>query len=427
MNKKRKGDKVMQKLIINGGNRLHGNIKIQGAKNAALPIMAACILCKGDCVLKNCPQITDIYSAMRILTQLGCTAVIENGTAVINADALSSDEIPDRLMREMRSSVFFLGALTGRTGNCRITYPGGCDIGRRPIDIHISALKKMGAEVSEEHGIICCKAENGLHGARISLSFPSVGATENIILAAVLAKGTTTVTNAAREPEIADLAQFLNKCGARIYGAGSDKIVINGVKNLDGCEYTIMPDRIAAATYLACAAAAGGEITVRDCVPSQLEAVIAVFEQIGCLVSTNYDSVMISSCKNLKAADIIRTTVYPGFPTDTQAFIMAALCKAEGTSVFVENIFENRYRHADGFRRMGADIRVEDRVAVVTGVKSLYGAKTDAPDLRGGAGLVAAALSAQGESEISSVEFIDRGYENIEAVLSELGADIKRV
>lgn len=418
----------MQKLIINGGRRLNGDITIQGAKNAALPILAACVLCKGETILKNCPRLADTYSAMRILTRLGCTAGFENGCAAICSDGLYSSEIPDGLMREMRSSVFFLGALAGRTGCCKISYPGGCDIGRRPIDIHISALRKMGAVITEEHGSIDCKAPDGLHGARISLSFPSVGATENILMAAVLARGTTYISNAAREPEIADLAGFLNRCGAKINGAGSGNITVRGVSSLHGCEYTIMPDRIACATYLACTAAAGGEITVRGSyLPSYLEAVTSVFEQCGCLVSTTADSIMLSAEKRLCAVDTLRTTVYPGFPTDAQAFVMAALCTAGGTSVFVENIFENRYRHADGFNRMGADISIEDRVAVVRGVPRLYGAKVDAPDLRGGAGLVAAALSAEGKSEISEIKYIDRGYEGIENVLSSLGADVKRI
>ncbi len=418
----------MQKLIINGGKRLNGEITVQGAKNAALPIMAASLLCDGKVILKNCPHIADTYCALRILNSLGCSGSFSSGrnTVTIDSSGLCRSEITDELMREMRSSVFFMGALTGRMGQCRISLPGGCNIGQRPVDIHISALKKMGVTVTEEHGSINCICDGRLKGAEIALSFPSVGATENIMLAAVTAKGTTEISNAAREPEIADLAEFLNRCGADISGAGTGSIIIRGKEKLHGCEYEIMPDRICTATYLACTAAASGEILVKKCIPEHIRPVAAVFEQMGCSFYSCADRVYLSSRKPLKAADIVRTMVYPGFPTDCQAFVMAALCKAEGTSVFVENIFENRYQHASELKRMGADIRVEGKVAVVKGVKNLYGAKITACDLRGGAGLVAAALSAEGTSEISNLHFIDRGYEEIESVLSSLGADIRR-
>lgn len=419
----------MQKLIINGGNRLNGEIAVQGAKNAVLPILAAAVLCKGEVVLHNCPRLSDVYSAMRILTSLGCSAGFDGGsknTVIVNTDGLSSADIPDRLMREMRSSIFFLGALVGRTGGCRITLPGGCDLGQRPIDIHINALRKMGVTVTEQHGEILCRCENKLKGAKLSLPFPSVGATENIILAAVLANGRTEITNAAREPEIACLAEFLNKCGADIVGAGSSTIIINGKEELRGCDFTIMPDRIAAATYLFCAACAKGEIILKKSCPKHLDAVFAVLEQHGCNISSTEDTIFFSGKEPLHSPDIIRTMVYPGFPTDCQAFTMSAACIAQGTTVFVENIFENRYRHAEELRRMGANIRAEGKVAVVEGVKKLYGAKVCAPDLRGGAGLVAAALCADGISEISGLEHIDRGYEAIESVLSDIGANIKR-
>ncbi|MCH5194792.1 MAG: UDP-N-acetylglucosamine 1-carboxyvinyltransferase [Oscillospiraceae bacterium] len=418
----------MQKLVINGGKKLGGEIVLQGAKNAALPIIAASVLCGEEIILHNCPRISDTYSAMRILTYLGCRAGFEDkNTAVIKAENVSADGISDELMREMRSSIFFLGAVLGRTGRCRITLPGGCDLGPRPIDMHLSALRKMGVTIREEFGALNCTAENGLHGAKIPLSFPSVGTTENIMLAAVLAEGTTVIHNAAREPEIIDLASFLTACGAKINGAGSGKITINGVKSLYGCEYTVMPDRIACATYLACAAAAGGELVVSDCRPSDMESILTVFEQMGCILHTTGEKIYFSAGRPLKAVTPIRTMVYPGFPTDAQAVIMAALCKAKGTSVFAENIFENRYKHVDGLRRMGADILVEGKVAVIEGVNRLYGAKTDAPDLRGGAGLVAAALSAEGTCEISNIHYIDRGYEEIEKVLSSVGADIVRI
>lgn len=418
----------MQKLIVNGGKKLCGEIRIQGAKNAALPIMAASVLCGEEIVLHNCPRISDVYSAMRILTYLGCRAGFEAGnTAVLKAENVTAEGVSDELMREMRSSIFFLGAVLGRTGRCRITYPGGCDLGPRPIDMHLAALRKMGVTIREEYGVIDCTAEKGLHGAKIALSFPSVGTTENIILAAALANGTTVIHNAAREPEIADLADFLNACGAKISGAGGGKITVNGVKRLHGCEYRIMPDRIVCATYLACAAAAGGELTAACCRPADMESVLPIFEQMGCIVHTCGDRIFFSANRPLRAIAPIRTMVYPGFPTDAQAVVMAALCRAKGTSVFVENIFENRYKHVAGLQRMGADILVEGKVAVIEGVSRLYGAKVDAPDLRGGAGLVAAALSAEGRSEISNIHYIDRGYEEIETALSSAGADIVRV
>ena len=397
----------MQKLIINGGNRLNGEIAVQGAKNAVLPILAAAVLCKGEVVLHNCPRLSDVYSAMRILTSLGCFAGFDGAspnTVCVNTDGLSSADIPDRLMREMRSSIFFLGALVGRTGGCKITLPGGCDLGQRPIDIHINALRKMGVTVTEQHGEIVCRCGKKLRGAKLSLPFPSVGATENIILAAVL-----------------------NLCGADIIGARSSTIVICGKKELHGCEFTVMPDRIAAATYLSCAACAKGEIILKKCCPKHLDAVLSVLEQLGCSISCTEDEIFFSGKEPLHSIDIIRTMVYPGFPTDCQAFIMSAACIAQGTTVFVENIFENRYRHAEELRRMGANIRTEGKVAVVEGVKKLYGAKVCAPDLRGGAGLVAAALCADGKTEISGVNHIDRGYEDIENVLADAGADIKRI
>lgn len=419
----------MQRLVINGGKKLNGEIHIQGAKNAALPIMAAAVLCEEQVRLKNCPRISDVYSAMRILTYLGCRAGFGDDphSVLIQAENIAVTAVSDELMREMRSSVFFLGAVLGRTGRCRITLPGGCDLGPRPIDMHISALRKMGADIKEEFGGLDCTAKKGLHGAKIPLPFPSVGTTENIMLAAVLAEGTTVITNAAREPEIADLAAFLNRCGAKISGAGGGTITIKGVKRLHGCEYEIMPDRIACATYLACTASAGGEIAVSGCRPADLESILSVFEQMGCSVHTLEDRIFFSANSPLRAVTPIRTMVYPGFPTDAQAVVMAALCKAKGTSVFVENIFENRYKHAAGLIRMGADILVEGKVAVIEGVNRLYGVKTEAADLRGGAGLVTAALAAEGVSEISNLRYIDRGYEEIETALSSLGADIKRV
>ena len=417
----------MQKLVIKGGKKLRGEIHTQGAKNAALPIMAASVLCGEKVVLHNCPRISDVYSAMRILTYLGCKAGYEENSVVIDPTNINCSSVPEELMREMRSSIFFLGAVIGRTGKCRLSLPGGCDLGPRPVDIHISALRKMGVRIREEYGGLDCSVEKRLIGAKITLSFPSVGATENVILDAVLEEGTTVISNAAREPEIIDIAEFLNKCGAKIHGAGGSRITITGVKKLHGCEYTVMPDRIACATYLACAASTGGELVVTDCRPTDMESILPVFEQMGCVVHTLEDKIFFSAKHPLHAVAPIRTMVYPGFPTDAQAFVMAVLCKAKGTSVFVENIFENRYKHVAGLTRMGADILIEGKAAVIEGVNRLYGVKTEAPDLRGGAGLVTAALAAEGTSEISALYHIDRGYEGNEKVRTSIGADIKRM
>lgn len=419
----------MQKLIIEGGKPLFGEINAQGSKNAVLPVLAACVLCKGRVFLKNCPCISDRYAAARILSALGAKTDSEQGVMSADCENITSARIGMELMKSMRSSIIFMGALLGRMGECTICYPGGCNLGPRPIDMHIAAMKKMGAVITDEHGYISCKAPEGLKGCTHSLSFPSVGATENIMLAAVCAEGETVISNAAREPEICCLGDFLRACGARIKGDGGGRIVIEGVSSLaiPPEPFEIIPDRIAAATYLSCAACAGGELLVRNCTPVHLEAVIPVFEQMGCNVSVFGSNIYIYRKGRLRAADTIRTMVYPGFPTDVQAIVMAPLCTAMGTTVFVENIFENRYRHADALCRMGADIRAEGKVAVVTGVERLYGTVTEAPDLRGGAAIVCAALGAEGVTEISGVSLIDRGYENIEGVLSSAGAKISRI
>ncbi len=416
----------MQKLVIEGENRIGGEIHIQGAKNSALPLLAACALADGEIVLHNCPRLSDVYAACRILTCLGCRCSNRGNTVEVNARSISGYCVPDELMREMRSSIVFLGAILGRLGECSLSFPGGCELGPRPIDMHIAALRQMGVSIKEEHGVLRCTCPKGLKGAKISLSFPSVGATENIMLAACLAKGDTVIYNAAREPEIADLGNFLNCCGARISGHGSSTIYITGVRGLHGCEYRVMPDRIAVCTLMSAAAITGGEITLTDARARDVDAVIPVFEQMGCTVFAYEDRIFLSAKRPLKAVRTIRTMPYPGFPTDAQAIVMAALTKAHGTSVIVENIFENRYRHVDELVRMGADVKAEGKVAVVEGVGRLYGANVIATDLRGGAALVIAALAAEGETNLSNVKLIDRGYEEIEKQLSSVGAKIKR-
>lgn len=417
-----------RKLIVNGGRRLEGEISVHGAKNSALPLLSACVLAHGETIIHNCPELTDVDAACRILSTLGCRCRRNSGTVCVDAANVTGTEIPDNLMREMRSSIVFLGAVLGRTGRCRLSFPGGCELGARPIDLHLSALEQMGAVISEEHGYLNCKAANGLHGAKINLSFPSVGATENILLAAATAKGCTEIHNAAREPEISDLCNFLNKCGAKISGAGECVILVDGVQRLEPSEHSVIPDRIVAGTYLCAAAMTGGELILTHCNSAHISVLVNVLEQMGAKLYSYGDGKIYISCrKRLIAPPTIRTMPYPGFPTDIQAPFMAVCTMAEGTSVFVETIFENRFRHVPELVRLGANIKSEGRVCVVQGVEKLSGAKVCAAELRGGAALVIAALAAEGTSEISGLKFIDRGYESIEKSLRCVGADIRRV
>ncbi len=416
-----------QRLVIQGGKRLEGEITVQGAKNSALPILAAAAMCGGETTLFNCPRLTDCDAALRILTALGCTCRRDGNCVTVNASALSSAFISGKLMREMRSSIIFMGALLGRERQCKLSFPGGCEIGARPIDFHIEAFRRMGTEILEEHGYLLCSAQR-LKGARIALPLPSVGATENILLAAVLAEGKTEIHNAAREPEIVDLAGFLTKCGAKISGAGSGTITVEGVEALHGCDYSIMPDRIAAETYLCCGAITRGELVLSRADYASMSAVTSVLEQIGCSIYSFGDgNVYLNARKDLKAPPMIRTAVHPGFPTDAQPALMALCTTLPGTSIFVETVFENRYRHVAELSRLGARINVEGRVAVIEGVNSLSGAELEATDLRGGAALVTAGLFADGVTKIGKACYIYRGYEELEARLRSVGADIKTI
>lgn len=416
----------MENLIISGGIRLEGKTRLQGSKNSSLPILAACAAVNGISVIHNCPRITDVDIAVAILERLGCRVSREGGTVTVDSGDINCSAIPEELMSEMRSSIIFLGALLARFGRGSATLPGGCEIGLRPIDMHIAAFRSMGVVIEESGGSMECTATNGLAPCRISLSFPSVGATENIMLASLAAKGETVITNAAREPEIKDLADFLNECGAKIIGAGQSVIRIYGGRRLTGAEHRVIPDRIVASTYMACAAVTGGRAVVTEVEREHLAPVIPVFELCGCKIDFTNGEMSVTAPKRAERIKYLRTMPYPGFPTDSQALVTAVAATARGTSIISERVFENRFRHVPELIKMGADIRVEDScVAVVEGVPSLHGAKVTASDLRGGSALIAAALGARGESVIDGVRHVLRGCEDVCGNLSRLGADIK--
>ncbi|MBE7015904.1 MAG: UDP-N-acetylglucosamine 1-carboxyvinyltransferase [Ruminococcaceae bacterium] len=415
----------MSKLIIDGNKKMEGEIEVQGAKNAVLPILAATILSEGKNVIHNCPRLSDVDKTIEVLKNLGCKVVRYKDCIEVDAHDISSYTIPEELMRQMRSSIVFLGAIIAKFGKAEVSMPGGCEIGVRPIDLHLKALRQLGVEITESHGYIHCVSENP-QGAKIHLDFPSVGATENTMLAACMTEGTTIIENAAREPEIEELQNFLNRMGARISGAGGDTIVIDGVRKLYGVEYSIMPDRIVSATYLACGAASKGTVVLKKAKASHMGAMINVLEGMGNKIYVEGDKVILTPAKKLTGVGTVKTMPYPGFPTDIQSPFMALATGCEGTSIFVENIFENRFRHIEELVRMGADIKIDGRVAVVIGTGKLTGAKVVAKELRGGAALVIAGLLAEGKTEIENVHYIDRGYESIENVLASCGVDIKR-
>lgn len=415
----------MGKLIIDGGETISGEIKVQGAKNAVLPVLAATVMADGISVIKNCPHLRDVDMTVKVLEGLGCKVKRDGNTVTVDTNGMCDCCICEELMREMRSSIVFLGAIITRCKRAVVSMPGGCPIGLRPIDLHIKALKELGVEIIEEHGYIKCSASE-IKGGVIHLDFPSVGATENVMLAAVCADGVTTISNAAREPEITDLGNFLNCMGAKVSGMGTSIITIEGVRKLHGAEYTIMPDRIVAATYLAASAITGGEMCLKNVNPQDMGAMLHVLKEMGVKLRCEGNMIFQSAPKRLKSVHTVRTMPYPGFPTDIQSPFMSLAAMARGTSVFIENIFENRFQHVDELARMGADIKVEGRSAVVRGVKGLEGANVVARELRGGASLVVAALAANGTTTVSGIEFIDRGYENIEKYLFDCGGKIRR-
>lgn len=408
---------------INGGNRLNGSCFVQGSKNAALPIIAASVVSDGETELLNVPQLSDVTNTLRILRQLGCTAEQQGNDVYINSNNLSSNSIPADMMEKMRSSVLFMGALLARCGEVYLTNPGGCKLGNRPIDLHIDAMKALGATVEESGCELHCKADK-LKGAHIVLPFPSVGATENAMIAACTAEGETVISGAAREPEIVDLQEYLRKKGAYIYGAGTSKIVINGFENSKICGHRIIPDRIAAVTYLCAAAAAGGDIELRGVDFNEFSRVQHFLNEAGCDIITNQRSVRLISEGRLHAVSPVKTEPYPGFPTDAQPLLMAALLKAGGRTEFTENIFDSRFSHVTEFRRFGADVSAHGRNASVWGVRNLHGATVTASDLRGGAAMIIAGLTAEGKTEVVDMGHISRGYESLDYKLRALGADV---
>lgn len=408
-----------------GEKELNGSLRIQGSKNAVLPIMAASLVGGGVSRLTNCPRLRDVDASMEILRHLGCAVMQNGGEILVDSSGMNENHIPHELMLKMRSSVMYMGAILARCGEVRLSAPGGCELGARPIDLHLRALRELGAEITESGGEVICKASH-LVGTHVNLDFPSVGATENLILAACAADGETVITNAAREPEITDLQDYLNAAGAQICGAGTSEIHISGFHPKPFSEHRIIPDRIAAATYLCAAAAAGGDVILEDVFPSNIEPVCTGLKEMGCGIIIGADSIRLRRSGPMRAGRPVITKPYPGFPTDAQALLMAASLKAEGTSVFVENIFESRYRHVGELRRLGADIRTEGRVAMVTGVSTLTGAPVEATDLRGGAALIVAGLSAAGETAVADSGHVERGYDDITGALSSLGADIRK-
>lgn len=413
----------MSSLVVFGRYNLDEEISVQGAKNSVLPILASSILSRGECIIKNCPNILDVHTSLEILNYLGCKTKFEKSTICVNSENISKNEIPDHLMRKMRSSIIFMGALIARTGRAKLSLPGGCELGPRPIDMHISSMKQLGISIKMEHGELECKIADKIVGTNISLPFPSVGATENIILASSICEGTTTINNASCEPEVVDLINFMNKIGARIHGGGSGKITIEGVKKFSSCEHKIIPDRIVATTILGIASSTKNTVTLRNINTEHMNAPISVFEEMGCKIEKSQDSIKITSPERLLPVKEVRSTPYPGFPTDAIPIIMSCLCTADGVSVIVENIFKNRFRHVEELCRFGAKIKTEGNIAIISGVPYFSGANVKAKDLRGAASLLIAALSSHGKSIISNVEFLLRGYD-ISNLLSKKTAKI---
>lgn len=416
----------MNALQIRGGRRLKGEWTVHGAKNAVLPIMAASILTEEKTILEGCPQLSDIGYMGDILRTLGCQVHTEGGAMEIDPVGLCRYEMPDALAKKIRSSIFLLGPILARFRKATVTFPGGCEIGMRPIDLHLSGLKQLGVRIQEEGGVIHCDGRDMNAGA-VQFDYPSVGATENVMMAAVLLRGRTVLHNVAREPEILDLQQYLNAMGARVSGAGTHTITVEGVGKLHGASYRPMPDRIVAGTLLAAAAATGGSIRLTNVPCRDMYAIFSKLREMGCVIGEKENAVSLHAPERLSAFQQLQTQPHPGFPTDMQVQMLALSTFAKGTSVVVENVFENRFTHAGDLNRMGANVMINGRTAIIQGVEALYGAHVTARDLRGGAALAIAGLAARGETTVEHAELIDRGYERLEEMLAGLGADIRRV
>ncbi len=417
----------MDKIIVTGGKTIHGEITISGAKNAVLPIIVGTLLAEDITVLHDVPKLSDVATIKEVLEILGAKVTIEEHTMTVDSRTLHNYNAPYNYIQKMRASVLIMGPLLARLGKAKISMPGGCAIGTRPIDLHLKGLEALGADIQINHGDMNATVTNGkLRGSRIYLDFPSVGATEHIMMAAATAEGTTVIENAAEEPEIVDLANFLNSMGANIRGAGTNVIKIEGVEKLHGTTYTIIPDRIEAGSYMIAAAITGGDLVVRNVIVDHIKPLIAKLAECGMEIVEEGNNLRIIGKRPLKAVDI-KTMPYPGFPTDMQAQFMALMTVAEGTSVFTETVFENRFMHADELRRMGANIKIDGRNAIVEGVSRLTGCKVKATDLRAGAALIIAALVAEGKTEITELQHIDRGYEDLIQKFQTIGADIVRI
>ena len=417
----------MERLVINGGNLLKGSVDINGAKNAAVAILPAAVMAsKGKCIIDNIPDIEDVHCLERILRSLGCSInKLDSNTLEIDSTNVNNFDACTEDVRRMRASYYFIGALLSRFKKARVVLPGGCSIGVRPIDQHIKGFEALGAEVTIEHGAVNVKADR-LVGANIFFDVVSVGATINVMIAATLAEGITTLENVAKEPHVVDVANFLNSMGADIRGAGTDVIRIKGVENLQGCNYSVIPDQIEAGTFMIAAAATGGDVYIKNVIPKHLESITAKLIEMGVTVEEDDDCIRVSVDKALKGVNI-KTTPYPGFPTDIQQPMSTLLSIVPGRSLITESIWENRHKHIDELKKMGANIKVEGRVAIIDGVKELTGAVVKATDLRAGAAMVIAGLVAEGTTEITSIEHIDRGYPHIENKFRALGADIRRI
>lgn len=416
----------MEKFVIRGGNKLHGNINISGAKNAALPIIAAALFASEECRIENIPDISDVATMVKILKYLGAeVSSPESGVLLINSGNVEPRPIPDDMTRKLRASYYLLGVLLGKFGSAEVALPGGCYFGLRPIDQHIKGFEALGAAVNTESAVVKAHSQE-LYGSSIYLDVVSVGATINVMLAAVMAKGLTVIENAAREPHIVDLANFLNSMGADVKGAGTEVIKIRGVSSMHGCTYSIIPDQIEAGTYMAAAAAVGGDVTIDNVIPKHLESISNKLEDCGVTVIEYDESVRIISDGCRRRACRVKTSPHPGFPTDMQPQFATLLCTCNGTSTVVEDVWDNRFKYIDQLRRMGANIMVNGDTALITGVEELHGAPVEADDLRAGAAMVIAGLMAKGETTVGNIKLIDRGYENLVEKLTAVGAEISR-